>query len=280
MRWLVVLVLIGGVYSNSTNVTNVTCSNGLCSNNTCSWGYYNTTYECSICNKLRDQYREESCCHLYSNIPNPSSEEYIVNSTYENDTGTVLIKYTPPRPICHHLWTEWGKCPPICDNIPSGDYCSMDIDCKNSNLCLNNFCCAIRYDNCNSCANGTGYCDSCMIGMAFNATGNSKCGYCPSWTYTTDNACHPYSNCTEGFYIAINATLTNDRECSAVAHGYFTNQTNAFVPMPWSTCSNSTWSYFSGNSTHDLVCKNHTVCENQTISQGNLTHDTVCNATF
>jgi hypothetical protein len=278
MRWLILALVVVVSYGNSTNVS---CVNGMCSNNTCAWGFYNTTYnECRICNKLRTQYNDEACCHVYSDYPNPSTSVVIVNSTFENDTGTVMVLYTPPRPICQHLWEQWGKCPPICDNIPPGEYCSMDIDCKDSTLCLYNTCCVVKYENCVSCSNGTGYCNTCKQGMAFNASGDLKCGYCPSWTYTTNNLCHLFTNCSSGFYVTLNGTLTSDRECTVVPSGYFSNGTNVVEPTKWSNCSsiNNTWASFVGNSTHDVVCTNHSVCNSSQLigNYGNASHDTNC----
>ncbi len=268
MRWLVILL--------SFSIAHGTCIDGTCSNDTCAWGFYNTTYnECRICSKLRDQYHAESCCHIYSDMPNPSTKITIVNSTFENDTGTVMIRYTPPRAICQHLWEEWGKCH-VCDNILPGEYCSMDIDCKNSNLCLDNTCCVVNYENCLSCSNGTGFCNTCKQGMAFNASGDLKCGYCPPWTYTTNNLCHLFTNCTSGYYVTQNGTVVSDRECSPVPDGYFSNGTNV-QPVKWRNCTINTWASFIGNSTHNVQCTNHTVCTDQLIQTvGNATHDTQC----
>ena len=155
--------------TNMTNITaedyctNVTCTDTLCSNNTCVYGYYNNTQDCVICSTLRNQYNAERCCDRYSVTSSPFSE-LIIDSIYVNDTGTVLIRYTPPRDICHHLWTEWGKCPEICDNILPGGYCTMNIDCKDTNECKD-FCCYIRDEHCLSCANETGYCAQCKEGL-------------------------------------------------------------------------------------------------------------------
>jgi len=280
MRWFIPLFLMFIVRGeNVTNMTNITCSNGLCVNNTCAWGYYNNTQECIICSQLRPQYREERCCDLNSVTSTPFTE-LIIDSIYENDTNTILIRYTPPRDICHHLWIEWGRCPPICDNVLPGFFCSMDIDCKDTNLCLNSFCCYVKDENCLSCANETGYCDQCAFGMGFNATGNYTCAPCPLDTYLTNNTCHMYSNCSVGEYIAQEATNITDRICTVVPYGYYSNIINAQNITPWTNCSNvnNTWTTFYGNTTHDVICTNHTLCEaNFSYTfYGNYTHDATC----
>ena len=265
--------------------SNVTCDNGLCSNNTCEWGFYNTTDSviglelCSPCNYLREQYQNERCCYL-TKISTPETSMTIINSTFENDTDTYKIEYTPPREICQHLWVEWGKCPPICDSIPSGEHCSMNIDCKNTNQCLDNVCCVLKYENCLSCAPNTGFCSLCIEGMAFNASGDLKCGYCPSWTYTTNNLCHLFTNCTAGKYVVSNGTLITDRMCGDVPDGFFSNMVNTLTPIQWKNCSDfpNTFISFAGTSTQDMECTPHRTCpDNQIISYyGNLTHDTGC----
>lgn len=274
--------------TNMTNITaedyctNVTCTDTLCSNNTCVYGYYNNTQDCVICSTLRNQYNAERCCDRYSVTSSPFSE-LIIDSIYVNDTGTVLIRYTPPRDICHHLWTEWGKCPEICDNVLPGGYCTMNIDCKDTNECKD-FCCYIRDHRCLSCANETGYCAQCEEGLGFNATGNYTCQECPSYTLLYNNTCNLFTNCSAGEYVIANATNVTDRVCSTVPEGYFTNETNALEPIPWTNCSgiNNTWTSFTGNATHDAVCSNHTQCEvtDPYIWYGNETHDAMCESKY
>jgi len=255
------------------NVIYVTgdCIGGLCSNNTCDWGFYNTTGDapCEICNKLREQYHAENCCRQNSYVSTPHYNHLLANGSYQ-------IVYTPPRDICQHLWVEWGKCPPICDNILPGEYCSWNIDCKETHQCLTSYCCVVKDTNCNSCANATGYCASCIEPMAFNVTGNLTCWYCPSYAYSSNNLCHTYTNCTSGWYMSFNGSVTSDRNCTEVPYGYYTNDTNVEVPVQWSTCT-SGWASTLPNSTHDVQCSTHSVCTiDEFATPGNSTHDTVC----
>lgn len=265
MIWVFVFVLL--LFEIEAN-----CTNGLCANNTCSYGYYNTTIPsdpCRICPKLREQYQSENCCTIASTP---------ILYSYETINGVKLKLYSPPRAICKHLWEEWGKCPPICHSIEAGEYCSHNIDCKNTNLCLNSHCCIVDDYNCRGCQNGTGYCNECAVGMAFNVSGDLRCGYCPSWTFTANNICNLYSNCSHGEFVSTLPTTISDRLCQSVSTGYFTNTTNALTPTPWSNCSNGTYSSFGGNSTHDVICTNHTVCQSEEsyTFKGNETHDAQC----
>jgi len=322
MRW-VLLLLFGYVYSNinmtcpeenwltCTNLTNitclngtnvtcvpVTCNNGYCTNNTCSYGYYNTSYdECKHCIHLRKQYHDEDCCTGYS-ISMPSRSMEIYHSIYPNDTGTEQVYFTPPREICNHLWYEWGTCPRICNGVVIGDVCNIDIDCLNGTSCRG-FCCVLLYgDNCTSCANNTGYCENCVNGMAFNATGDLSCDYCLTGRFSENNTCFYHTNCIAGFYPINIPNSTTDRNCSVVPHGYFTNGTNQNITS-WSNCSNSTWYSFLGSTSRDRECSNFTTCANYsyifqegtnisdkicqnhtscnvTVTPGNNTHDAVC----
>ena len=250
--WLILLLTIGTVVANQTNVT---CTGGLCTNNTCEYGFYNTTINCLPCNRLKHQYKIEKCCSVYT-TSSPYRAIPIENKIYENDTGTVQVVSTPPREICHHLWVEYGNCPPICNALLPGEFCSMNIDCKDTSSCKG-FCCVMSDVNCHSCANYTGFCDRCTNGMGFNATGNLTCGKCPSWTYLTNNTCHRFTNCTSGFYPIFDGNETMNRVCESTPNGYYTNGTNQ-QPILWSICNNE--SYAVGGNTQDVTCLNKTVC--------------------
>lgn len=314
MKWLfLILPLLGHAltyHSNCSGIdnttglicTNVSCTDTTCDNNTCVYGFYNTTEDCVDCRLIRDQYRQERCCDRYSVTSSPFSK-LLIDSIFVNDTGTVMIRYTPPRDICHHLWTEYGKCPDICNTILVGDFCYFDVDCYNPKSCRD-FCCYIHDSKCETCANQTGYCDECVNGTAFNYTGNYLCEECPSYTFLNSQYCYDFSNCTTGQYIIQNETNRTDRVCETVPYGTFTNTTNAHKLINWTACVNETWSIFAGNTTHDvlctewsnctqnytwieftgnntrdLVCTNHTTCENYTYL-GNKTRDAQCNNTL
>jgi len=264
-----------GYYNTTGNgCTNVTCTAGLCSNNTCEYGFYNTTVECVPCDLLKQQYKTEKCCSIYT-TSSPYRAIPIENKIYENDTGTVQVVSTPPRPICHHLWTEYGLCPEVCENLLIGEICTINYDCKDSKSCKN-FCCAVEDINCLSCANQTGYCNLCKDGLGFNATGDLKCKTCPSWTFLSNNTCHLVSNCTAGTYVIRDVNYTQDRQCDEVPYGSFTNETNQHQPFNWTVCYNNTFA-LGGNSTHDSVCVNKTDCTAGSFVVENLENkDRVC----
>ena len=235
----------------------------------CPLGFYDTSYdECRDCKYLRNQYWDENCCMAINS--NPSRQEAI--------PGGYITVYTPPLPICQHLWEEWGNCT-VCQTFLPGDYCSMDVDCNGTNSCKG-FCCISNDLNCGSCANNTGYCTSCATEMVFNATGDATCQRCPVNTFYVYNLCQPLTNCLPGMYISTYPDYTTDRFCSWVPPGYYSTEmnTDAIDLLPWTTCDTSIYYTILGGNTYDSVCMSRTICFPGTyvVDDGDVTTDRVC----
>lgn len=241
----------------------------------CPLGFYDTSYgECRNCKYLRNQYWDEDCCAMASILSMPAQTEEI--ATYKGHA--FRLKYNPPRPICNHLWEQWGNCT-VCQAFSPGHYCSMDVDCNNTNSCKG-FCCITNDANCASCENNTGYCTSCAFETVFNATGDMTCQRCTSNYYYDSLNCHLLTDCLPGTYVSTYPDYTTDRVCSNIPPGYYSTETNADAIdiLPWTTCDTSIYYTVLGGTTYDSVCEDRTICYPGTyvVDDGDVTTDRVC----